>query len=360
MTFNIYDAEFVPNNQDALITGTNTKVGEFFEGQPGNDGVTDYIFLDGTKANEKDLSVSLGDDADDQQVLFIDVTDYDGNTFIKLTESDDHDCVVLTNVVSIRDPHGNVFDNSNGDTNGDLFGDKTFVIDDDDDDEKFRVTYVDENGHTRHLFFESDDEVNLYVDFICFTRGTQILTPSGERAVETLEPGDLVITRDNGLQPIRWTGSKLLGPVDLAARADLRPIRIRAGALGPNQPSRDLTVSPQHRMMRSGWQVELMFGEAEVLVPAKALLNDHSVTVDYEAASAEYVHIMFDQHEIVYANGAEAESFHAGEVGLSTLTEESRSELVELFPELATPNVCQEETARTVLRRHEAGVLPAN
>ena len=85
-------------------------------------------------------------------------------------------------------------------------------------------------------------------DFVCFTRGTLIKTDQGERPIEELAAGDMVLTMDHGYQPIRWIGSS-----KRAATGDLAPILIRKGALGND---RDLRVSPQHRMLLQGWQAE--------------------------------------------------------------------------------------------------------
>ncbi len=128
----------------------------------------------------------------------------------------------------------------------------------------------------------------------CFTRGTLIKTDQGERPIEELAAGDMVLTMDHGYQPIRWIGSS-----KRAATGDLAPILIRKGALGND---RDLRVSPQHRMLLQGWQAELLFGELEVLATAKSLLNDHSILRD-EGGEVEYFHMLFDTHEIIYAEG---------------------------------------------------------
>ncbi len=128
----------------------------------------------------------------------------------------------------------------------------------------------------------------------CFTRGTLIKTDQGERPIEELAAGDMVLTMDHGYQPIRWIGS-----TKRAATGDLAPILIRKGALGND---RDLRVSPQHRMLLQGWQAELLFGELEVLATAKSLLNDHSILRD-EGGEVEYFHMLFDTHEIIWAEG---------------------------------------------------------
>ena len=113
----------------------------------------------------------------------------------------------------------------------------------------------------------------------------------------------------------------------------MQPVLIRKGALGPNQPERDLLVSPQHRMLVSGPKVELWFGEQEVLVAAIHLTildGIEQIAVD----EVTYVHFMFDEHEIVCGDGAWSESFQPGDLSLQGIAQEQRAELMMLFPEL--------------------------
>ncbi len=160
---------------------------------------------------------------------------------------------------------------------------------------------------------------------VCFTRGTRILTAEGERAIEDLAAGDLVFTLDHGYQPIRWIGSSTV-----AGKGRFAPIVIEAGALGN---TRRLAVSPQHRMLLSGWQAELLFDEPEVLVAAKLLVNDSTIRAE-ERDEVEYFHMLFDAHEVVIAEGAPSESFHPGHVGWGALAEAAREEILALFPQL--------------------------
>jgi len=168
---------------------------------------------------------------------------------------------------------------------------------------------------------------------VCFVRGTLIATENGDIAVEDLSAGDLVITQSNGPLPLRWIGS-----TKRIARRSLAPIRIKAGALGENTPSQDLLVSPAHRMVVAGWRAEVLFGEPEYLVPAKNLVNDETITVARDLDEVEYFHIMFDSHEIVMSNGAPSESFYPNQDALSALEEDTRAELLELFPDLERTN----------------------
>ncbi|MBU9699204.1 Hint domain-containing protein, partial [Rhodobacteraceae bacterium HSP-20] len=160
---------------------------------------------------------------------------------------------------------------------------------------------------------------------ICFVRGTRVTTADGERGIEELVAGDLVKTRDHGYQPIRWIGSTVV-----PATGRLAPIVFEVGAIGN---ARRLKVSPQHRMLLGGWQAELLFDEPEVLVAAKMMVNDTTIRPE-EGGEVEYFHMLFDAHEIVYAEGAASESFHPGHQGWGALAEEAREEILTLFPML--------------------------
>ena len=186
-------------------------------------------------------------------------------------------------------------------------------------------------------------------NIICFTPGTRIATPKGARDIATLQVGDMVVTRDHGLQPIRWIQSRTVPAIDSFA-----PIRIRPGVVTGQE--RDLLVSPQHRMMFQGYRAELLFGESEVLIAAKHLIDGIQVTQD-EGGEVTYIHMMFDEHEVVYAEGAATESFHPGDVGLTAISDPARYELLALFPELRTNVNGYGQTARRCLKKHECELL---
>ncbi len=194
---------------------------------------------------------------------------------------------------------------------------------------------------------------------ICFTQGTMILTEHGERPVEDLAVGDLVQTQNSGLQPIRWISSRHLDSVFLAGAAHMNPVLILAGALRPNVPSRDLLVSPQHRMCLEVATAQLLFGSDRVLVAAKHLINDRTIREARDLGHVTYFHMLFDAHQIVFANGAPSESLHTGDVALSALDKSARDEVLELFPELINRQTIGEKTAYPVLKSYEVRVLDA-
>lgn len=172
------------------------------------------------------------------------------------------------------------------------------------------------------------------VKITCFTSGTLIRAEDGDRPVEELRPGDLVWTRDNGLQPLRWCGASHVDADMLAAEPRLRPIRIAANALGAQMPSAPLRVSPQHRILLRSAIAERMFGAQELLVPAKQLAGLPGITQDDGPDGVTYHHLLFDRHEIVLSNGAETESLYLGAEALRALPSEALAEIRMLFPDL--------------------------
>ncbi len=191
----------------------------------------------------------------------------------------------------------------------------------------------------------------------CFTPGTMIATPKGERLVEELVEGDRIITRDNGIQDIAWVGHKVMSGEALKASTHLRPVLIKAGSLGNGLPERDMMVSPNHRMLVASDLTQLYFDEREVLAAAKHLVG--SAGVDTAKVSATtYIHFMFERHEVVLANGAWTESFQPGDYSLKGLGNAQRNEIFELFPNLKSQvGLLGYQSARKSLKKHEARLL---
>ncbi len=193
----------------------------------------------------------------------------------------------------------------------------------------------------------------------CFTAGTVIATPRGEVAVEKLQVGDRVMTRDNGIQTITWAGNKRVNNNAMRRSPELRPILINAGALGNGLPETDLRVSPTHRVLITSDLAQEHFGESEVLVAAKHMLAMDGVEIA-NVAYETYYHFMCTNHEVVLSNGAWTESFQPGDYSLQGVDDDQRRELLTLFPELATEKGLNAYTsARRVLRRNEASLLLA-
>ncbi len=200
------------------------------------------------------------------------------------------------------------------------------------------LTYLNANGDLVTVTFSQIERI------ICFARDTLIATHRGDVAVQDLRLGDLILTADRGYQPMRWLAARRLSAEDLAAAPNLRPIRIRAGALGCGLPLRDLTVSPQHRILIRSKVAERMFGSAEVLVAAKQLLELDGVEVVEDGRGVDYWHLMCDRHEVIFAEGLEAETLFTGPEALAAMPKECLGELRQLFPDIAA------ETSRPAVR----------
>lgn len=323
------------SNDDSIVAGAgdDTILGgdgdDTIAGEAGSD-----TLIGGTGADE--LDGGTGDDT---------ITFGEGDTAFG---GDGDDTFVLADygesengTISITGGEG---DETDGDTLqlGDLADMSTLTITDPDD-----AT----GGLTGHVTLDDGTVLNFteIENIICFTHGTQIATPQGSRPVQTLRVGDLVVTRDHGLQPIRWIESRTVPATDRFA-----PIRLRAGVVTGLQ--KDLLVSPQHRMLFQGYHAELLFGESEVLVSATHLVDGIDVTRQ-PGGTVTYIHMLFDEHEIIFAEGAPSESYHPGEFGLDAVSLAAREELFQLFPELRLNTNAYGRTARRCLKGHEAKLL---
>ncbi len=222
-----------------------------------------------------------------------------------------------------------------------------------DDREDGIVNYFDEDGEDAgQLVFE---EIETIIP--CFTPGTKIATPKGERLVEELQVGDRVITRDNGIQEIRWVGARDMTGAEFEKAAHLKPVLIRQGALGNDLPERDMMVSPNHRVLVANDKTALYFEEREVLVAAKHLTGLEGVDI-VDVSQTTYIHIMFDQHEVILSDGSWTESFQPGDMSLAGIGNAQRQEILELFPELATQEGIEGyASARRSLKKHEAKLI---
>jgi hypothetical protein len=178
----------------------------------------------------------------------------------------------------------------------------------------------------------SDTDGVAYTDAVCFTSGTQIETDEGSVKIEELSAGDLVKTVDNGYLPVQWISSTKIGIADQVNDPSIRPILIRKGALGPNTPCRDTRVSPQHRVLYSGWKAELFFGELEVLIPAKALVQIGLAEIDISLKPVTYIHVLLEHHEVLIGDGLESESLMPHGQARNWLSADQCRELNKLVP----------------------------
>ncbi|WP_417259119.1 Hint domain-containing protein [Celeribacter sp.] len=185
---------------------------------------------------------------------------------------------------------------------------------------------------------------------ICFGRGTRIETPYGPRPIESLKAGDLILTMDHGPQPLRWIGSR-----EVPAVGTFAPIEFAAGALGNTEK---LIVSQQHRMLMQDWRAQMLFDAEQVFTAAIHLENGDTIR-RIEGGMVEYFHMMFDGHEVVFAEGAPSESLYPSAHTLGSVEAAAREELFHVFPELRAMPYADHPTARRCLKGYEAKLLIA-
>ncbi|MFB9150846.1 Hint domain-containing protein [Roseovarius ramblicola] len=225
-----------------------------------------------------------------------------------------------------------------------LNADGTVTAIGDGDTEEFTFTYgVESSTGASDTGFATVNSVP------CFVAGTRIRTPGGEVPVEDLRPGDLVLTRDEGAQPLRWTGSRTV-----AATGDFAPVRIVADTFGRHD---EIWLSPLHRVLVRDALAELLFGESEVLVAARDLVNDRTVR-RVAGGEVTYVHLMFDRHQVIWSGGLATESFLPGPQTAHSFETEIVAEICALFPgiDLAS-GAGYGPAARRTLRPFEARLL---
>lgn len=194
--------------------------------------------------------------------------------------------------------------------------------------------------------------------FLCFTAGTLIATPDGPAPAESLREGDHVTCLDGSAARVRLAVNRKVTAHELAARPDIAPIRIPAHALGHGLPARDLLLSPQHRVWLDGWQVELMFGQPAVLVPAKHL---HFGGIGPVPArdGVHYVHLLFDRHEVVLAEGLPCESWQPADAALDVLSGAERDRFLSIFTEAERRHFLTRPDAALSLKAGEGLALSA-
>lgn len=192
---------------------------------------------------------------------------------------------------------------------------------------------------SRSFSLVNSDGTLPYSSIVCFCAGTLITMRNGsEIPVENLKVGDYVRTQRKRGQKVQWVGSRALSPFAVMSDPKLKPVRIRAGALGGGLPRVDLYVSQQHRMQVRSLIAKRIFGIQEVLLPAIKLVGLDGIEIAHEVTEPHYVHFMFRSHQVVYANGAPSESLFTGPEALKFLSDAARAEIEAIMPELWTPD----------------------
>lgn len=199
---------------------------------------------------------------------------------------------------------------------------------------------------------------------ICFCAGTLIETANGLVAIENVAVGDLVVTLDHGLQPIRWIGRSDVGLGSTIINPEILPVKVEAGSMGANLPIRDLWLSPQHRVLVRSKIVQRMTGKPEALVAIKQLCAMPGITQSNTPSEVSYLHLRLDRHELVRAEGLWAETLLIGVQALRGMQPAAKRELQLIFPELveetsdAARIVMPGRQGRSMAERHLKNAKP--
>ncbi|GAA0290906.1 Hint domain-containing protein [Rhodovulum strictum] len=209
------------------------------------------------------------------------------------------------------------------------------------------------NGRSPGFYvYDRDPDTEYSVPILCFEAETLIATPRGPVRAASLAPGMMVETVDRGPQMLLWVGQSVT-----RGTGPMAPVVFPSGALGNERP---LVLSQQHRVLHASTMATQLFAEPEVLIPARAYaLAGIGGSAIVEWPVVRYVHLLFERHELVRAEGAVCESLFLGDVARRALDAESRDEIATHFPELdVTPAGAEPfEAARPILRVYEARAL---
>lgn len=169
----------------------------------------------------------------------------------------------------------------------------------------------------------------------CFSAGTYITTDQGDIAVENLKQGQMVLTRDNGYQPVRWIGKRPMSGRHLLDNPHLKPVLVRQDTFGKGLPFADMKLSQNARVPLASAAHVHLGREKDDRVSIKHMVN-HGTVQAIDTLGLSYVHVMFDQHEIISANGIWIEAFNVQDQSLRNVGNAQRLEIYEIFPNLKT------------------------
>jgi len=203
-----------------------------------------------------------------------------------------------------------------------------------------------------HIFPDMPD---LATACAAFARGTLIATDSGQVAVEDLQPGDRIMTRDNEAASLRWIGSTAINYRADTAHSKEGSLRVLTGALGHQHPQTDLILHHDTRVVVDHPICAMQHGVRSALVPARALADFDSIITLRPIGAVEFFNLILDRHQIIFANGLETESYHPGPEICALHSGEMHHHMAHLFPwmegrlerfgPMALPRLCETEVA---------------
>lgn len=184
---------------------------------------------------------------------------------------------------------------------------------------------------------------------VCFTRGSNILTAFGDVPIEHLKVGDLIHTVDHGLQPVRWIGGREVTRAKMTVAPHSKPVCIRKNAFGPYLPAQDIWVSQNHKIMIDSEDSQSLFDFSTAFASAKSLVDGRSIVQEERDHDTFYIHLLFDEHQVIYVDGLPSESFFPCPGSLMSLTPEDRRQVFDLLPNLEHHPLSYGSAARDTL-----------
>lgn len=211
----------------------------------------------------------------------------------------------------------------------------------------YRITDGVETGQIGNISFANFEDINF--DVMCFARGTRILTQYGYKPVETIKPGARVWTLDNGYQPVIWHGVSRM-----YAAGNVAPVLFEPGIFGNTRP---LVVSPQHRILLSDPEVQMLTGDPEAFAAAKMLVDGRTVH-ELRGGIVEYHHILLEHHNVLLSENVLTESYFPGGASWDVLSIDDRKLIGELIPRIQKFGPSSYgQTCRLCLKHFEAVVV---
>lgn len=163
--------------------------------------------------------------------------------------------------------------------------------------------------------------------------GTNLRTPCGLRRIELIRPGDLIVTRSDGLLPVRLVWQREVSGPDMVQDISLAPVRLKPRAIGPGAPQSELLLAPDHRVLVPGFKIEGQARDKPGLVRAQELAGTCAeIQTVCGLQTMRYFQLVFDRHVVLAANGLPVESFLANPAAIAALSDEMRTALVNQFP----------------------------
>lgn len=191
----------------------------------------------------------------------------------------------------------------------------------------------------------------------CFCAGTLIETQKGPKPVESLSPKDRIATQSGAFVPVLRVYSRRITLAELTAHPNLRPVVIRQGAMGQGVPHRDLRVSRQHRLAVTSPICKRMFGTDQALVAAIRMTKLSGIYVEDQTADIVYYHVMLENHEVIYAEGAPAESLYLGKAALQSLPKAALEEIPAIFPDLRSGHLAPKPAGHIPLGKRQKTLI---